>query len=236
MKRWLLLLLPALLLPQAPMDPFQGGQPAGLAHLLGTDALGRDGLLRLLAGTGRSLGFASACAGLALLLALLLAIRGRPLRSAASALRSAPPLLWLLPLGAAFGGLDWLPLGLLIAALLALHLEPPLRVGLAPLLNGPAWTAGTVMGATLWQRLRSWSPALAGKAEELLPTAWLGALWAEATLSAVGLGPGPEQDSLGRLLQEELPRLATDATPLGWAALAVVLALAWISTPVPEPQ
>lgn len=235
MKRWVLLFLPALLLPQAPMDPYRGGQPAGLVHLLGTDALGRDALLRLLIGTGRSLGFASACALAALALALLLAVRGRPLRSAASALRSAPPLLWLLPLGAAFGGLDWLPLGLLIAVLLALHLEPPLRAGLAPLLAGPAWAAGKVMGASSLQRLFSWAPRFSHQAEELLPTAWLGALWAEATLSAVGLGPGPEQDSLGRLLQEELPRLATDATPLGWAALTVVLALAWGTTPPPEP-
>ena len=230
MRRWVLLCLPALLLPEARMDPFRGGLPPGLDHLLGTDELGRDALLRLLLGTARSLGFASACALVALASALLLALRGDRLRSAGSALRSAPPLLWQLPLAAAAGGLEWLPLGLLIALLLALHLEPPLRASLAPVVASPAWTAGTVMGAPPWQRLVSWAPFLRHKAGLLLPSAWLGALWAEATLSAVGLGPGPEKDSLGRLLQEQLPRLATDPTPLGWAALGVVLALAWGAT------
>ena len=57
------------------------------------------------------------------------------------------------------------------------------------------------------------------------------ALWGEATLSALGLGPGPTHDTLGRLLAEELPHLPTDPTPLGWASLLVVLALAFGSTP-----
>ncbi len=230
----MLVLLPALLLPEAPLDPFRGGLPPGWAHPLGTDDLGRDALLRLLLGTARSLGFASACALGALALALLLALGGPRLRGARSALASAPPLLWLLPLAAATGGLGWLPLGLLIAGLLALHLEPPLRANLQPVLRSPAWSAGQVMGASALQRLRSWTPHFAARAALLLPSAWIGALWAEATLSAIGLGPGPEQDSLGRLLHEQLPRLATDPAPLGWAALAVVLALAWGSAPAQE--
>lgn len=234
MKAWVLLFLPALLLPEAPMDPFRGILSPSLAHVLGTDELGRDGLRRLLTGTARSLGFASACALLALALALLLALRGGWLRGASGALRSAPPLLWLIPLAAVAGGLEWLPLGLLIAGLLALHLEPPLRVSLAPILEGPAWTAGQVMGASPAQRIASWAPCFSGKAAALLPSAWLGALWGEATLSALGLGPGPEKDSLGRLLLEELPRLATDPTPLGWAALAAILAIAWGATAAKE--
>lgn len=65
--------------------------------------------------------------------------------------------------------------------------------------------------------------------------AWeeLQAIWAErpATLRLLGLGPGPQHDSLGQLLQEELPRLGTDPTLLTWASLAVVLALAAASNP-----
>jgi ABC-type dipeptide/oligopeptide/nickel transport system permease subunit len=79
--------------------------------------------------------------------------------------------------------------------------------------------------------LRRWAPWGWQQAATLFPTAWLAALWGEATLSALGLGPGPGQDSLGRLLSEELPRLGSDPSPLGWAALATVLLLAWISTP-----
>lgn len=51
----------------------------------------------------------------------------------------------------------------------------------------------------------------------------------EATLRLLGLGPGPQHDSLGLLLNEELPRLSTDATALGIASLVVVLALALLS-------
>ena len=36
---------------------------------------------------------------------------------------------------------------------------------------------------------------------------------------------------LQALLAEELPRIGSDSSPLGWAALAVVLLLAWISAP-----
>ena len=220
----------ALFLPELPLAPFHGGLAPSWAHLLGTDDLGRDALLRLLEASARSMGFASACALLALVLAWGLATT-RVLREAGSALRSVPPLLFLLPLAAASGGLGWAPLGLLLSALLALHLEPPLRVKVERLRLMPAWSAGRILGAGRVHQLRGWLPWAWNEGLILLPSAWLGALWGEATLSALGLGPGPSHDSLGRLLQEELPRLSTDPSPLGWAALAVVLLLAWSSQP-----
>lgn len=229
--RWRLAFLAALVLPDLALDPFQGGLAASLRHPLGTDDLGRDALLRLVLATARSLGFASACALLALTLALLLAWRGRSFRGGLSALRSLPPLLFLLPLAAATGGLSALPLGLLLGAMTSTHLEPALRTRLDRFRHSPAWAAERVLGATPASTLRRWAPWGWQQAAALFPSAWLAALWGEATLSALGLGPGPGHDSLGRLLAEELPRLATNPSPLGWAALVTVLALAWGAAP-----
>lgn len=231
--KWRLWFLPALLLPDLALDPFRGGGGASLRHPLGLDDLGRDGLLRLAVAGARSLGSASACALLALGLASLLAWHGRGFRGALSALRSLPPLLFLLPLAAAAGGLA-APLVIpLLALLLAPHLEPPLRTALEGFRNGPAWAAERTLGATPVSTLRRWAPWGLAQAAVLFPSAWLGALWGEATLSALGLGPGPGHDGLGRLLMEELPRLGTDPSPLGWAALILMLGLAWASLPGP---
>lgn len=230
-----LLFLLALLLPELALDPFGGGQASSLLHPLGTDDLGRDALLRLALATARSIGFASACALLALVIALLLVWRGRHLQGGLSALRSLPPLLFLLPFAAAAGGLGRGSLGGLLGVLLAPHLEPALRVRLERFRVSPAWAAERVLGATTASTLRRWAPWGWRQAAALLPTAWLGALWGEATLSALGLGPGPGHDSLGRLLAEELPRLASDPSPLACAAFLVMLALAWGFAPGSEP-
>jgi len=229
--RWRLACLGALLLPDLALDPFRGGLAASLRHPLGTDDLGRDALLRLALAAGRSLGFASGCALLALGLGLLLAWRGQRLRGAWSALRSLPPLLFLLPLAAALGGLPALPLGLLLGGLLAPHLEPALRTQVDGFRRSPAWAAERTLGAPWSSTLWRWAPWGWQQVAALFPSAWLAALWGEATLATLGLGPGPGHDSLGRLLAEELPRLGADPSPLGWAALATVLLLAWTSAP-----
>lgn len=226
--KWRLIFLAALLLPEAPLHPFDGSAAAGWPHLLGTDELGRDALLRLGLAGGRSLGFASACALMALALAWALAAL-RPMRDISSALRGVPPLLLLIPLAATVGGLGWPGLACTLALLLALQLEAPLGARLDRMRATAAWANDRIQGASPLHRLRSWLPWAMAEGSALFPTAWIGALWGEATLSALGLGPGPEHDSLGRLLHEELPRLSTDPTALGWAALLLILALACTS-------
>jgi peptide/nickel transport system permease protein len=224
--KWRLVFLLALLAPELSLDPFRGDLGPSWSHLLGTDALGRDGLLRLCHAGSRSLGFASAVALLALVLAALAVLGTERFQGGRAALRALPPLLYLLPLAAAFGGLGWLSLAVLLAALIALQLEPPLRARLDPFRRGPAWAMHRILGGGRLHRLRVWSPWVAQQASTLFPTAWLGALWGEATLRLMGLGPGPQHDSLGLLLNQELPRLSTDGTALGWAALSLVLLLA----------
>lgn len=230
-----LLFLAALLLPELPLDPFRAELPCSFQHPLGTDLLGRDGLLRLAHTAFRSLGFASAVALLALGLALLLALGEERWKGARSALRLLPPMLLLLPLAALTEGLGWMPLALLLGILIALHLEPPLRVRLDRVRRSPAWFMPRILGASPWHRLRIWTPWAYSEAAPLFVTASLGALWTEATLRLLGLGPPPTRDSFGLLLQEELPRLSTDPTPLGWAALLLVLLLA-ASTARPAPS
>jgi len=220
----------ALFLPELPLDPLRADLGCSWSHPLGTDALGRDGLLRLLQAGGRSLGFASAVALGALALGTALALGEEHIRGARSALKAVPPLLLLLPLAALCGGLGWLPLGLLLVLLQSLSLEAPLRARLDPFRRGPAWTMNRVLGGSPWHQARVWAPWALREAGALFPAAWLEVIWAESTLRLLGLGPGPHRDSLGMLLNEELPRLSTDPTPLGLAALALVLGLSWSAT------
>lgn len=234
MRSWRLLALPALLLPELPLALERADEGPSWFHWLGTDDLGRDGLARLVLSALRSAGFASAVAILAVGAALALATLEPRFRPARSALRNVPALLILLALAQATGGLTWAVFAVLLGGLLALHLEAPLAAALQPWLQGPAWLAERTLGAGPLSTWRRWLPFLGARARRQMPTAWFEALWAESALRLLGLGPGPQHDSLGLLLREQLPRFASGPTALGWAALLVALALAWSLHPEPE--
>lgn len=231
--KWRCAALLALLLPELALDPFHADLLVSLRHPLGTDELGRDGLMRLVHSGARSFGFASAVALLALAMALMMALGKGRLREGRTALRALPALLLLIPISAAFGGFGWITLALLLAAFQSLQLEPILKSRLDPFRLGPAWGMNKVLGGSGFHQAKTWAPWAFQEAAPLFPSAWLTALWGEATLRMLGLGPGPQHDSLGLLLNEELPRLATDPSALGTAALLLVFALAWSSARLP---
>lgn len=225
MKGWRWCLLAFLFLPELRLNPWQGDLPCSWPHPLGTDALGRGGLLRLLHASGRSLGFASAVTLSALGLGLLLALGKARLPGVRSAFRAAPPLLPLLAIAAWMDGLGWFSLGLLLTIFLAFQAEPPLRAKLGPICQSPAWSMHQLQGASFRHRVCHWAPWAMAQAAALAPSLWIAILWDEASLRLMGLGPAPTQDSFGLVLSEELPRLSTDPSPLGWASLATLLLL-----------
>lgn len=222
--------LGALWLPEVPVVVARAGEAASWWHPLGCDDLGRDGLLRLGLAATRSVGLASAVALGALGLAALLALGRERLEATRSVFRTLPPVLLILPVALRWGHLGWLPLGLVLGGILALHAEPALRERFRPLREGDALHALRVLGAGPWMQLRTWAPWVGKQVLPLFPSLWLAALWAEVVLRFIGVGPGPAADSFGLLLQQELPRLVTERSPLGIASLVTVLALAAGST------
>jgi hypothetical protein len=131
-------------------------------------------------------------------------------------------------------------MGLLLAFLFAIQLEAPLRAKLDPFRRGPAWAMNRVIGAGFLHILKTWSPWAFRQAAPLFPLLWLDVLWSESAVRLLGLGPGPQYDSLGLLLNEELPRLSSDPTLLGFAGFAALLGLAWSTsmesrTPIENP-
>lgn len=230
---WRLCFLLALLLPEVALDPTRADLPASLAHPLGCDALGRDGLGRLAVGAARSLGFASLAASAGLAGGTLLALVKGQWAEGVAVLRGVPALLILLPVAAWLDVRGWGALALLLGGLLAVHAEGVLRARLAPFREGPARQAVRVLGASPGRTACTWAPWAMGQVRPLFPGLWLEALWAEAALRLLGLGPGPETDSLGLLLQDELPRLVTDPSPLGIASMMLVVGLALTASPDP---
>lgn len=225
-----LLCLAALWLPEVPVVVTRAGEAATRLHPLGCDDLGRDGLLRLILAATRSVGLASAVALGSLGVAAFLALGKDRLGATRSVLRALPPILLILPVAQRWGDLGWMPLGLVLGGILALHAEPALRERFRPLIEGDALDAMRVLGAGPWVTVRTWGPWVLNEVRPLFPSLWIAALWAEVVLRFIGVGPGPAADSFGLLLQQELPRLVTERSPLGIASLVTVLALAAGST------
>ena len=202
----------------------------GSAGVLGTDALGRDVLSRVLAG-GRQL---TITAGVAALVASVIGVAGGLL----AGWRDGPVARLL------FAGADLLlavPL-LLIAMLLAVTLPGGLAVIAATVCGGAPLTVRVVADAVRHVRHAGFVEAALGRGEstpavlrrEILPalTGLIGedlgarfvvALQLAAALSLVGLGPAPPAPDWAAMVRENLTGAALNPAALVAPALALAL-------------
>ena len=227
-------MLPALLAPFLTADPLAQNlaarnAPPAAAHLLGTDALGRDVLSRLGAGAGLSLilGFGAMTGSLLLGAGLGLAslAAGKTAEAALFAvfdlIRAMPSVLLALTLLMAIGnGLAPIILALSIA-------YAPMMAAVA---RG-AWqreqqalyvAAATATGAPPWRILQrhilpNVAGALATQAAIVVPRA----ITTESVLSFFGLGVSPETPTWGRMIAAGAAYVETAPMPV----LAPVIAL-----------
>lgn len=197
----------------AALGPLAALRPPSLAHPLGTDALGRDALARLMAGGAATLGAAAPACLLAAALglgygmasALGPALLDRVLMRLLDAVLALPALVVVLALGAlldapglpalalVIGAVAWGPLARLVRneALAVRYLPYVHAAGLAG--AGPLWIARRHI-------LPSVIPALRVNATQLLGDCIL----LVSTLGFLGLGLPPPRTDWGRLLQEGL--------------------------------
>jgi ABC-type dipeptide/oligopeptide/nickel transport system permease subunit len=228
-------LLGPLLAPQDPLAVAVGRrlQPPSAEHLLGLDALGRDVLSRLVAGTGISLGVGLAATLLAFALGaglgLLACAAGGPAAALVfggiDLLRTLPSILLALILVAAIGtgtGPVTVALGLAFAPVFA-RLA---RAGYLREMGSGYVAAARGLGAS---RLRlvlvHAAPNLAGPLVTQAAITLPRAITKEAVLSFFGVGAAPEAPTWGRLIAEGA-RFAERAPHL---VLAPVLTLALVT-------
>ncbi len=184
-----------------------------LAHPLGTDLLGRDGLARLghaarlSLGTGLLATLSAAVPGA--LLGVLAAWRGgwveRLLVMAADATLAVPSLLLVLLVAALAPGQLW---ALYLGLSLALWVEyfRVCRAQVRPVLAGPAVEAARLLGLPplLILRRHLW-PAVGPMLVRLLPLSVAQAVLSLSALGFIGVGLQPPQAELGLMLTEYLP-------------------------------
>lgn len=184
-----------------------------LAHPLGTDLLGRDGLARLghaarlSLGTGLLATLSAAVPGA--LLGVLAAWRGgwveRLLVMAADATLAVPGLLLVLLVAALAPGQLW---ALYLGLSLALWVEyfRVCRAQVRPVLASPAVEAARLLGLPrlLILRRHLW-PAVGPMLARLLPLSVAQAVLSLSALGFIGVGLQPPQAELGLMLTEYLP-------------------------------
>lgn len=216
-------------------EHFSSGPTAG--HWLGTDALGRDRLARLIHGTRVSLSLAPAAAGLSMLLAFVLgAMPGFRGGLAERAAKAAVDLMLSIP---------WLFLLLMVRAVLPLNTSPAVSVVITFVMLGLlGWGVPARILLARARALRESEFVLAARAAGisrqrmlwvcvapnlgplLLAQFWIALpafILAEANLSLLGLGLGEPMPSLGSLLRDLESAMSVRSDICSFAGLAVLL-------------
>ncbi len=206
-------------------------------HWLGTDAVGRDRLARLVHGTRVSLSLAPAGAGLSMLLAFVLgAVAGFRGGLAERAAKTAIDLMLSIP---------WLFLLLMVRAVLPLNTSPAISAVITfAMLGLLGWGVPARILLARARALRESEFILAERAAGIsqrrllwvcvAPNLWpllLAQFWialpvfilAEANLSLLGLGVGEPMPSLGSLLRDLESAMSVRTDLCNFAGLAVLL-------------
>jgi len=222
---------PGLLAPQDPalIDPASALQTASDAHLLGTDALGRDVLSRLVAGARSALVgpliLTTATVLLSTFLALVAGYLGgwfdAVVSRVADTIYALPALIVTIVIVGVFGGGWWLAIGVLVLFNMPTGLRI-LRAAVIERRDLPYVEAARTIGVGRWSIMtRHLLPNL----EPLIVTCFfLGFTYGMVELSALsflGLGVPPGSPDWGRMLAENRVQVSQNA----WAAVAPGIAI-----------
>lgn len=208
--------------------------PTG-SHPLGTDALGRDVLSRLLDGGAAVVGLAAGATLLTGVVGLLVGVlagtaprrTGEIVVRVVDVLAVVPPLLVVLVLAAGFPGGD----GAILAAVVLVSLPFSVRVNRSAVdrVAGAAFVEiARARGDGWWRVLRhDLLPAVLPTTAAETGLRFVAAVQVVATAGFLGLGAGPPTANWGRMVAENLPGAALSPWPfLAPALVLVALAVA----------
>jgi peptide/nickel transport system permease protein len=206
---------------------------SSVAHLLGTDILGRDTLDRVLAGAENALYVGLVAVGIGLLIGLVLGMLAgflggwldQILSVLLETLYALPALLIALLLGAIFNpGATTSMVAIGLAAVPAFARVA--RAGVLAVKAQPYLEAARALGmGNLRILLRHVLPNILGPLVVQASLAFAASILAEAALSYLGLGTQPPTASWGRMLREAQSYQELSPWPVVWPGVAIGLAV-----------
>lgn len=217
----------------AAQDLYAVLRPPGAAHLLGTDALGRDVLARLLHGAPRSLGVAALCVGVAASLGVALGlvaayaggVGGAAIMRLADLMLACPGILLALLLSGLLGG-GMVPMLVGIKLTLWPQFARMARAVALGVLDEPHVEAARLAGfpaATILRR--HVLPPVMHQVTSLATLGLGAAVMSIAALGFLGLGLQPPTPEWGAMINEALPYVSEAPVQVAAPCIAIFLAV-----------